>query len=214
MQVMQGALGGALVLLQAPLGASSTGASGGRCAPAQAVRAGGPVHAPPSPRGGCEGDNGEGLHGALREPATRSWEGTGNQHLTRGAQSFRRAPASGVGGGRGGSAHPAPNPYPPRLTHCTASRTLMSPCLFSPRYRAEWLCPMRCPPPPIPPTALHKNGVGWSGRQHDQGGATLRPSITLPTIASLGCRGGASAARRRCGGTGSGWCSAIGPRRQ
>ena len=64
-QVMQRAPGGgAALLLQAPRGAPSTGAIGGRCAPAHTVWAGGPVRAlppPPPPRGGgSDDDNGEG----------------------------------------------------------------------------------------------------------------------------------------------------------
>ena len=112
-QVVQGALGGAALLLQAPRGAPSTGASGGGCAIAHASRDGGTVCAlPPSPKGGGQrwrqwggGHAGlgrcAGTHKALWEPATGPWEGGGGRHLTQGTQSFRRAATPRVGGGRG-----------------------------------------------------------------------------------------------------------------
>ena len=52
-----------------------------------------------------------GAHRAFGEPAPRPWEGRGGRHLTKGARSFCRAAAPGLGGGRGaGAAQPAPNP--------------------------------------------------------------------------------------------------------
>ena len=70
---MQGATGGAALLLQAPRGAPSTGANSGRCAQAHAVRAGGPVRALPPPLGGGGAammTMGRGLHRA-RAPRWR-----------------------------------------------------------------------------------------------------------------------------------------------
>ena len=80
-QVVQGAPGGAALLLQAPRGAPSTGASGGRCATAHANRDGGTVCALPPPPpggrggGGSDSDNGEEAtqgSGAALAPTGRS----------------------------------------------------------------------------------------------------------------------------------------------
>ena len=89
-QVMHGALGGAALLLQAPRGAPSTSASGGRCAPAHAVWAGGPVRAlPPPPEGGGGGQRqqqwGGGLIGLGRRASTHRALGALGRHLTLGA---------------------------------------------------------------------------------------------------------------------------------
>ena len=74
MQVMQGAPGGAALLLKAPRGAPSTGASSGRCAPAHDVWAGGPVRGLPPPPLGSDADNGEAASqgsGAMPAPTGR-----------------------------------------------------------------------------------------------------------------------------------------------
>ena len=117
-QVAQGALGGAALLLQAPRGEPSNGASGRSCAKAHADRDGGTVRAlPPTPSGagggggGSNGDNMEGAtqgSGAALAPIGRSQSPRRHHGSAVGADTTPRVPSPSVaprhqgGGGAGG----------------------------------------------------------------------------------------------------------------